>query len=232
MTRHLAWVCLAGLTCGPAAAAADRPAPPAALTRAATAEDAPQDLALAAACLERGEETAAVAYLTRHVAAHPNQPLVRAYLAELLWRRDRLADAKVHYERFLDDAQVASLDPARQIHAHTRLMAIAQHDADAYAEHLHRGIGLYLIARQSADDPAAAEGLLCKAAGELTLAQRAHPDLARPHWYLHLVWSRLGLSQSAARSLGRAAEAADLGDLSPAERRDLALAAADRPRGR
>ena len=229
MTRHLAWVYLAGLACGPAALAAEPPVPPVDLP---AADDAPPDLALAAACLERGEETAAVAYLTRHVAAHPNQPLVRAYLADLLWRRDRLADAKVQYERFLDDAQVSSLDPARQIHAHTRLMAIAQHDADAYAEHLHRGIGLYLIARQSADDPAAAEGLLCKAAGELTLAQRARPDEARPHWYLHLVWSRLGLSQSAARSLCRAVETADLSDLSPAERRDLSLAAADRPRGR
>src|SRR5262245_38882896 len=112
MARHLAWVCLAGLGCaagGPAVAAANPPEPP----TLAPAEDAANDLALAAACLERGEETAAAAYLARFVTAHPDHPLVRAYLAELLWRRERLSEARTHYERFLADAQLATLDTGR-----------------------------------------------------------------------------------------------------------------------
>jgi hypothetical protein len=104
-------------------------------------------------------------------------------------------------------------------------MAIAQRTSDTYAEHLHRGIGLYLIARQSAaEDEAAAEGLLCKAAGELMLAQCERAEEARPSWYLHLVWARLGQSLPAERSLRRAAGAASQADLTPAEQRDLAVA--------
>jgi hypothetical protein len=231
MTRQLAWFCLSGLACAAGTAAAEPP-PPAALAQAAAADDAPQDLALAAACLERSEETAAVAYLARYVTAHPHQPLVRAQLAEMLWRHDRLAEARTHYEQFLSDAQLAPLAATQQVHAHTRLMAIAQRGGDAYAEHLNRGIGLYLIARQTAAEaPDAAEGMLCKAAGELTLAQRERPEEARPHWYLHLTWSRLGQSLPAARSL-RAAAAANPAGLTPAERRDLALAAANEPRAK
>jgi Flp pilus assembly protein TadD len=205
MVRQFAWVCLTV----------------ASLARAVMADDTPNDLTLAAACLERGEETAAVAYLTRHVTAHPDQPVVRATLADLLWRRDQWADAQAHYERFICDAQLAALDPAQQVQAYTRLMAVAQRDGDTYAEHLHRGIGLYLIARQTAAD---AEALLCKAARELGLAQRERPQESRPHWYLHLVWSRLGQSLPARRSLHQAADLADDSDLTPAEHRDLVLA--------
>jgi hypothetical protein len=224
LTRRLAWLCLAGLACGGPVTAADAPL---SLARAATDPDAPADLTLAAACLERGQETAAVAYLSRYVTAHPDQALVRATLAELLWRRDRLAEARTHYEHFLRDAQRLALDAGRQIHTHTRLMAIAERTGDAYGEHLQRGIGLYLLARQTAgDDPAGAESLLCKAAGELTLAQRERPEEARPFWYLHLVWTQLAQSQPARRSLERAAALAEFADLTPAERRDLALATA------
>jgi hypothetical protein len=208
MVRHFAWVFLAVGS----------------LTAIVTADEPPNDLTLAAACLERGEETAAVAYLTRYVTAHPDQAIVRAALADLLWRRDQWADAQAHYERFITDAQLGPLDPARQVQAHTRLMAVAQRNGDAYAEHLHRGIGLYLIARQTAEDAAESEALLCKAAGELALAQQARPQEARPYWYAYLVWSRLGQSLPAGRSLRQAAHRADDADLTPAERRDLVLA--------
>src|SRR5207245_2854640 len=101
--------------------------------------------------------------------------------------------ARTEVDRFVADAQFAGLDVNRLVHAHTRLMAIATRESDAYAEHLHRGIGLYVLALQNAPtDEAAAESLFCKAAGELTLALRAKPDAARAHWYLHLVWTRLG----------------------------------------
>jgi hypothetical protein len=226
MARRLTWVCLAGvLWTGPGLAAAPELVP---LAQAAAADDAPPDLAVAAACLERGEETAAVAHLTRYVTAFPDRPLIRATLAELLWRRDRLADARQHYEQFLRDSEPSGTEIGRQIHAHTRLVAIAGRTADAYSEHLHRGIGLYLLAGQNRGaDAADAEGLLCKAAGELTLAQRERPAEARPHWYLYLVWSQLGQSRPADRSLDRATALAPFADLTPAERRDLSLAMVD-----
>ena len=222
MSRRLAWI---GLTCAclgraPAADLPESPpTPPAATTNALT---------LAAACIERGEETAALAYLARYVAEHPTHANVRAYLAELLWRRERFAESRAEFERFLSDAQLAAAEPGRLIHGHTRLMAIAEKGGDAYAEHLNRGVGMYLLAGR---DPAAAEALLCKAAGELTLAQREKPDEARPSWYLYLVWSRLGQFTPARAGLRRAARLAALSGLTPAERGDLALAdAADRPR--
>jgi hypothetical protein len=224
MIRRLTWLCLAGLATADAAWAA---APEAVrLAPAGTTDAAGPDLALAAACLERGEETAAVAHLTRYVTTCPDQPQIRAALAELLWRRDRLADAKVHYERLLRDAnERPGPDLERLIHTHTRLMVIAERTADPYGEHLHRGIGLYLLARQTGRaDAAGAEGLLCKAAGELTLAGRERPTEARPDWYLFLVWSDLSQSRPARQCLGRAAIHAPFADLTPAEREGLSAA--------
>ncbi|HEY1380375.1 MAG TPA: hypothetical protein VGF55_26470 [Gemmataceae bacterium] len=217
MARRIAGVCLAGLWLGPFAAA--DPPPPA---QTAAADANADDLALAAACLDRGEEAAAVAHLSRHLAAHPDRPLVRFSLAELLWRRDRQDAARVEYERFLRDAPPHGGNVGRFIHAHTRVMTAAERAGDGYGEHLHRGIGLYLLADQDVDG---AEGLLCKAAGELTLASRERPAEARPHWYLYLVWGRLAQSQPAGRHLRRAADLAAHADLSPAERRDLSLVA-------
>src|SRR5207249_618524 len=111
-----------------------------------------------------------------YLGDHPERVQIRAYLAELLWRRDRLAEAQAEFEQFLSDAQQHGVETSRQVHAHTRLMAIAQRNGDAYAEHLNRGIGLYLLAGQDVtQDEAAVERLLCKAAAVLTLAQRARP---------------------------------------------------------
>jgi tetratricopeptide (TPR) repeat protein len=218
MMPRLTWVCLAGLAAATSSGAAGPEVIRSALAEAN--EVASTDLAIAAACIERGEETAAVAHLTRYLRAFPDQPRIRAALAELLWRRDRFADARVQYERLLRDAH--DLDPDRRIHAHTRLMAIADRTADPYGEHLHRGIGLYLLARQTAPaDVAGAEALFCKAAGELTLAGRERPTEARPDWYLYLVWSALAQSRPARQCLSRAAAREPFADLTPAERCEL-----------
>jgi hypothetical protein len=235
MTRRGRWLCLACSLAGLRAAAADLPALPDSprgveLAPLATA-DAAHDLALAASCIERGQETAAITYLARYVVANPDRVAVRAYLAELLFRRDRFAEARTEFERFVSDAQLDGLQAKRLVHAHTRLMAIATRDRDAYHEHLHRGIALYLLATQNGD-AAAAESLLCKAAGELTLARNAKPDAARPHWYLHLVWTRLEQSRPAARTLSEAADRRLFSDLTAAERRDLTLTIAGKSRNR
>ena len=58
---------------------------------------------------------------------------------------------------------------------------------DDYLVHLHRGIGMYVLARRRAelDDPAdelSTEALLCKAAAELAGARALRPAEARPSW--------------------------------------------------
>ena len=115
------------------------------------------------------------------------------------------------------------------VHCHSRLMELAEREDDDYATHLHRGIGLYLLARQQeslSDDEEgySPESLLCKAAGELILAGRERPDEARPCWYLFEVWSQLAQRQPAARWLRTAKAAAAFSYLTPAERRDLETA--------
>src|SRR5207248_6046552 len=92
--------------------------------------------------------------------------------------------------------------PTDLLHCHSRLMAIAEQSEDVYNEHLHRGIGLFLLARSRAaladvDEELSAEGLFFKAAAELTLAHLERPEEARPCWYLYEIWSRLGQRQPA-----------------------------------
>src|SRR5262249_2421316 len=95
--------------------------------------------------------------------------------------------------------------------------------------HFHRGVGFYLLAVERSKVPGAEhtlppEGLLCKAAAELSLARAARPDEARPCWYLFRVWSTLGQAGTAARWLERARAAAPFCALAPAEQRGLELA--------
>ena len=68
-----------------------------------------------------------------------------------------------------------------------------------------------------------AEELLCKAAAELTLARMYRPGEARPCWYLHGVWARLGQRQPAGRYYWAAEQLAGLSYLTPAEVRELHL---------
>lgn len=187
-------------------------------------------LSLAAAWLEQGAPERAAPHLGRYLTARPEQWLIRAHYAELLVRIDRYAEARSELERFIAEAQQHG--PAAQaqlIHSHSRLMEIARLSDDAYQEHLHRGIGLYLLAkeRQQIDDSTdelPAEGLFCKAAGELTLARLERPDQARPCWYLYEVWSRLGQDQPARRWLHAADAEAPFTYLTPCEQRNLHLA--------
>jgi len=190
----------------------------------------PDAIDLAADCIERGDTSGAIGHLDRHVRLHPDQFMIRAYLAELLLKADRLPDAQDQYERFLAEAQ-ASEGPARKqiVHGHTRLMEIAQRRDDFYAEHLHRGIGMVLLVRQLdaggvTDEAAFRERMLCKAAAELARASRRRPDEARPHWYLVEVWSKLAQPRSAESALRQARDRAGLLPLPPDEQRALVLA--------
>jgi hypothetical protein len=188
-------------------------------------------LSLAAAYLDRGDDERAGAHLAAYLAAWPHHCEVRAHYAELLLRRRDFAAARFQYERFDADAQEQEgLDADGLVHCHSRLMQIAEAQDDDYAAHLHRGIGLYLLAVQQGRLPeeeqdGAPEAWLCKAAGELALAHGLRPDDARPCWYLYRAWSQLAQHHAAARWLRAAADAALFDRLTPAERRSLEMAA-------
>lgn len=188
-------------------------------------------LSLAAAHLALGQEVEALAQLQRYLRAQPSHFVVRAQYAEMLMRLERSAEARAQFERL--EADLQDLDAAAEqqlVRCHSRLMEIAEAEEDEYGLHLHRGIGLYCLARERASLPdggegeLSSEGLLFQAASEFALARLARPDEARPCWYLHEVWSRLGRRQPATRWLRAAEAAAPFSRLTPAEQRDLFLA--------
>ncbi|HZY88165.1 MAG TPA: tetratricopeptide repeat protein [Gemmataceae bacterium] len=186
-------------------------------------------LSLAAAHLARGEDERAVPFLARYVADQPDHLVVRAHYAELLLRLKRPRAAREQFERFVADAQDdAALARQHLVHCHSRLMEIAEGEEDDYGEHLHRGIGLYLLACQGGDledgGGPSVEGTLFKAIAELTLARLERPGEARPCWYLYAAWTCLAQQQPAARWLRSAAAAAPLSDLTPSEQRQLQFA--------
>jgi tetratricopeptide (TPR) repeat protein len=187
-------------------------------------------LSLAAAHLEKGNLGGASVHLALYVEAHPEKLIIRARYAELLLRLHRLPEARAEFERFVADAQDEDGPAAEHIlHCHSRLMQIAEDSADHYGEHLHRGIGMYLLAREreklpDADGELPAEGLLFKAAAELTLARLECGDEARASWYLYEVWRCLGQQRPARRWLRETAAAAPFAYLTPAEQRGLDMA--------
>jgi tetratricopeptide (TPR) repeat protein len=186
-------------------------------------------LSLAAAYLALGQDEQAAGQLARYLRSQPDHLVVRGQYAELLLRLDRPDAARAQFERFAADIQEHETLMQELPHCQSRLLEIARADEDEYAMHLHRGIGLYWLARQRAElaDPdgeLSSEGLLCEAASELALARRKRPDEARPCWYLYEVWTRLAQHQPAMRWLRAAEAAAPFSALTPAEQRQLELA--------
>ena len=186
-------------------------------------------LSLAAAHLALGQDREAIPQLAAYLQARPEHFLVRMPYAEVLARLDRHAEARAQLETFVAAVQEnPRLADDHLVTCHTRLMEIGERLGDEYGERLHRGIGLHLLAvkRLEAGGPtskAGAEELLFKSAAELTIARLLEPTEARPWWYLHLVWSRLGQSHPARRSLHAAEACLGFDQLTPAERRDLHL---------
>jgi tetratricopeptide (TPR) repeat protein len=182
---------------------------------------------VAAAYLEMADPAEACVHLAKYVEAYPEDLDLRACHADLLLRMRRFSQARCELERLTAEAQEQSgFDADYLLQAQSRLMQIAQFQQDDYGEHLHRGIGVYLLARRRAalmtmENELPAEALFCKAAAELTTARLLRPQEARPSWYLHEVWSQLGQSQPALLRLGEAAEAAPFTYLTPAEQRRL-----------
>src|SRR5260370_2042044 len=197
---------------------------------AADPKEARPHLSLAAAFLEKGQDEAAQSLLAEYAHAHPENLGVRLRQAELLLRLKRLCEARTELERAVADGQNLTDPPAHLlIHCQTRLMEIAEAAGDEYGIHLHRGIGVYLIACQrgrleDATEKSSTEALLCQAAGDLALAHLARPEEARPCWYLYEVWTHLDQKKPALHNLHEADAAAPFSYLTPAEINSLYLA--------
>jgi hypothetical protein len=192
-------------------------------------------LGLAATYLALGRDPDALIHLRHYLKAQPDHFLIRWHLAEVLLRLAQPTEARQHLERFLIAVQNRPmLEGEHVLRCHTRLMDVACLQGDSYAEHLHRGIGLLLLAQRKAEtgsDAAtrrAVEELLCKSAAELTLARLERPEEARPAWYLHRVWLALAQRQNAERWLRTAQHQATPGTLTPAEMAELQQSVGER----
>jgi len=193
------------------------PEPPA----PAKAED-DDPLTLAAECLSRGDESAAAGHFETYVRAHPDQPMFRLHLADLLLKLRRDADAQAHYTRFVTDAQEASQPlQAHLVHCHTRLMELAQKSGDRFAELLHRGIGFVLLTRQPVDDDAIREEIVCQAIQALMEAKEMKPAEARVHVYLAEAQERAGNRRAADAARATARNLAMPGSLTASELRSV-----------
>ena len=212
----------------PDVSAPESPTPPERL--ADPAGQADRSLVLAALALDQGHDAEALPHLERYVAHRPDHLLARAQLAEVLFRQQKYAEARLHFELFIALAQEQGEPAFRHlVHSHSRLVEIAEAQRDAYQEHLHRGIGLYLLACRRAteadpDGELSAEALFCRAAAALREARQDRPREARPHWYLFLTWDRLGQRAAALRALADADACALMGRLTPLESRGLQTA--------
>jgi hypothetical protein len=133
--------------------------------------------------------------------------MFRWQLAEMLVRVGHNDTAKVHYERFIADTATAT-GPVRTylITAHTRLMEMAQSRDDRFDELFHRGVGLFLLAREQDRlvdrDPEFGEEMLCKAMKAMVEAKELHPSDARVHAYLAEIYESQGNPRAAVAERG------------------------------
>lgn len=163
----------------------------------------PDRLTLTAEALERGDRAAAAGHLAAYVRRHPEQFMFRAQLAEMLVRDGKDDAAKVHFETFAADATNATGVARDQlVHAHTRLMEIAQRADDRFGETFHRGAGLLLLVKQmekaTTPDEEFREEMLCKALRALTEAKERNPADTRVRLQLAEVYDRTGNRRAAA----------------------------------
>lgn len=194
-------------------------------------DSAKTHLSMAAACLAQGSDTIAAIHLKICLELEPGNVIVRQNYADLLLRMNQIEDARHQFLLFVRDTQQFGEQANRHlIHAHSRLMAIAEQMGDPYEEHLNRGIGLYLLAREKTKkgeqiepNDQNLESLLFRAAGELTTARLMKSDKVRPCWYLYLVWDKLACSQPAQRWYRITAQDASLEHLTPREFQELHL---------
>lgn len=188
-----------------------------------------RDLTLAAVYLDQGKRELACHHLGLFVERNPHHHNARLYFAELLSRLERDDEAREQFEQVVASLQEEYfLDVRHIVHCHGRLADLAEKMNDEFDRQLHRGIALYWLAQvpstsQEEEDQMPVEALLCKSAAALTQAHQMEPGQARPCWYLHNVWHKLGQNQPAQRYLNIAQARASFSPLTPSEHRGMLL---------
>jgi hypothetical protein len=185
-------------------------------------ERATDPLTLVAESLERGDKIAAANHLETYVRRHPEQCMFRLQLAELLLQINDDARAKVHFEQFVARAQTGPESVRKYlVHAHTRLMEIAQRENDPLAELFHRGVGLLILVQEQDRSPDREEDLyeemLCQSLRALNEAKERKPGDLRVRVYLAEVYERMGNHRAAANERTAACNGIVPGELAPGE---------------
>lgn len=183
-------------------------------------------LSLAADALANGDDKTAAREFRRHLQKHPKQFLFRYQLAEIHFRTGDDTSAKQEFLQTIADAQEAkTVNTTLLVRCHTFLLEIAIEKKDTYSEHLHRGIGLTLLAQRiteiEEEQSENAETLLCKAIKELKKAREAQANDAQAAWYLSKCYRGLGESAQAERMRSIAKENAPLNSLPAKELREI-----------
>jgi hypothetical protein len=187
-------------------------------------------LTLAMDCLNRGQEEKACEHLRHYVAAHPDRKQARAFYAEVLVKLDRLQEARLQFEEIIAASmQGAAPDLLHLVHSHGRIVELSERNECGFDAHLHRGLGLYWLARQrkeigEPDLELPHEVILVKSATELQNAFVHNPFDARVSVYLHSIWKQLGQGALAVSWLYRAREATLFSPLHSTEQHQLEIA--------
>lgn len=173
--------------------------------------------------LKGGDKTAAAGHLEIYVRQNPDQSMFRLQLAELLLQIKRDAKARAHYEQFVSSAQTGP-EAVRKylVHAHTRLMEIAQRTEDPFAELFHRGVGLLILVQEQDKNPDRDDGfceeMLCKSLRALNEAREQKPGDQRVRVYLAEVYERMGNRRASSNERGAALNGVVPGELTSGER--------------
>jgi predicted Zn-dependent protease len=172
--------------------------------------------------LRSGDNLAAAKHLDRYVREHPDQVMFRLQLAELLIQLKKDARAKTNFEQFVACAQNGP-EAVRKylVHAHTRLMEIAQRSDDSYSELFHRGVGLLILVQQEDNKPDRDDGfceeMLCKSLRALNEAREQKPGDPRVRVYLADVYERMGNRRASTNERSAVRNRIMAGELTTAE---------------
>ena len=169
-------------------------------------------LDLAAQCLERGDNQAAIPHLEDYLRDYPEALMLRAQLAELYWQQQQADAAETEFERFIADAQTSSSSQAQRhmIHCRTRLMELAEQRGDQAAMARQQAIGLWLLVQRWQSQPERADAImaertLAQALDALRIANVLDPTDTRVYLYSALVLRDLHQAE-AARNAWRSAD--------------------------